>query len=65
MGQNFIDYVNMRKVGLAKEMLEEGLLVYEVSEILGFENCTYFSKVFKKYTEISPDTFRRERVNKK
>lgn len=65
MGQNFIDYVNMRKVGLAKEMLEEGLLVYEVSEILGFENCTYFSKVFKKYTEISPDTFRRERVNRK
>lgn len=47
---------------MAKEMLEEGLLVYEVSEILGFENCTYFSKVFKKYTEMSPDTYRKSSV---
>lgn len=62
MGQNFIEYVNLRKVELAKEMLEEGLLVYEVSEILGFENCTYFSKVFKKYTEMSPDTYRKSSV---
>lgn len=65
MGQNFIEYVNMRKVELAKEMLEKGYLVYEVSDVLGFENCTYFSKVFKKYTEMSPDTFRKERGNKK
>ena len=65
MGQNFIEYVNMRKVELAKEMLEKGYLVYEISDVLGFENCTYFSKVFKKYTEMSPDTFRKERGNKK
>ena len=60
LGQNFIEYVNIRKVDLAKEMFENGKMVYEVSEILGFENSTYFSKVFKKYTGISPDSYRKK-----
>ena len=60
IGQNFIEYVNIRKVDLAKEMFENGKMVYEVSEILGFENSTYFSKVFKKYTGISPDSYRKK-----
>ena len=60
MGVNFIEYVNQRKVELAKQMLEEGKLVYEVSDVLGFENCTYFSKVFKKYEGISPDGYKRK-----
>lgn len=60
MGVNFIEYVNQKKVELAKQMLDEGKLVYEVSEVLGFENCTYFSKVFKRYEGISPDGYKRK-----
>ena len=60
MGVNFIEYVNQKKVELAKRMLDEGKLVYEVSDVLGFENCTYFSKVFKKYEGISPDGYKRK-----
>lgn len=60
IGQNFIEYVNQRKIESAKAMLEEGKLVYEVSDILGFENSTYFSKVFKRYEGISPDAYRRQ-----
>ena len=60
MGVNFIEYVNQKKVDLAKQMLDEGKLVYEVSEVLGFENCTYFSKVFKRYEGISPDGYKRK-----
>ena len=59
MGQNLTEYINIRKVQMAKEMLRSGKLVYEVSELVGFENVTYFSKVFKKYTGISPDSFRK------
>ena len=40
-------------------MLLQGKLVYEVSDLLGFENSTYFSKVFKKYQQISPDMIRK------
>ncbi|MBD5395721.1 MAG: response regulator [Lachnospiraceae bacterium] len=60
MGVNFIEHVNRRKVDMAKKMLEEGELVYEVSERLGYENSTYFSKVFKRYEGISPDAFRKK-----
>ena len=59
MGQNLTEYINIRKVQMAKEMLRSGKLVYEVSELVGFENVTYFSKVFKKYTGMSPDSFRK------
>lgn len=59
MGQNLTEYINVRKVQMAKEMLRSGKLVYEVSELVGFENVTYFSKVFKKYIGMSPDAFRK------
>lgn len=58
-GQNFIEYVNMQKIEIAKEMLDKGSFVYEVSSRLGFENVTYFSKVFKKYAGISADNWRK------
>ena len=60
MGYNFIEYVNLRKTELAKQMLQDGKMVCEVSELLGFENSTYFSRVFKRYTDVSPDTYRKQ-----
>ena len=46
---------------MAKAMLDKGKFVYEVSAILGFENVTYFSKVFKKYSGTSADNWRKEK----
>ena len=60
MGYNFIEYVNLRKIELARQMLQDGKMVYEVSELLGFEISTYFSRVFKRYTDVSPDTYRKQ-----
>lgn len=59
MGENFIPYVNRRKVEEAKKMLKEGKLVYQVSDILGFENSTYFSKLFKKIEGVTPEQYRK------
>ena len=59
MGVNFVDYVNQEKIEAAKKMLQDGKMVYETAECLGFENSTYFSKVFKKYIGISPDNYRK------
>lgn len=61
IGQSFVDYINHKKVDKGKELLQQGKLVYEVSDLLGFENSTYFSKVFKKYQGISPDLVRRDK----
>jgi YesN/AraC family two-component response regulator len=60
IGENFIPYVNKIKINEAKKMLDTGMLVYQVSEKLGFENSTYFSKVFKKYVGISPEVYRKK-----
>lgn len=51
----FSDYVSNAKIQKAKEILShENKKVYEVSQLLGFENPHYFSKVYKKFTGYSP-----------
>lgn len=58
LGQNFIDYVNAAKVEQACIMLRSGkYLVYEVSHALGYDNAYYFTKVFKKYRNMTPTEY--------
>ena len=57
-GQNFIDYVTTVKIDYAKVLMKEtNLKIYEVSEVMGFENAYYFSRVFKKVTGMTPRDF--------
>lgn len=60
MKENFIPYVNRMKVKRAKQLLSEGKMVYQVSELLGFENSTYFTKVFKKIEGVTPEQYRKK-----
>lgn len=58
LGQNFIDYVNASKIKYACTLLRSGQhLVYEVSHMLGYDNAYYFSKVFKRYMNITPTEY--------
>ena len=59
MNENFIPYVNRQKIRRAKQMLAEGKMVYQVSDLLGYENSTYFSKVFKKVEGMTPEQYRK------
>ena len=59
MNENFIPYVNRQKMRRAKQLFAEGKMVYQVSDILGYENSTYFSKVFKKIEGITPEQYRK------
>lgn len=65
IGKSFVTYVTARKLEKAKLLLQKGDLAYQVSEALGFENYSYFSKVFKKYIGITPDAFRRQFVSRR
>lgn len=54
-GENFVSYLNGYRIQRAVELLQSGhYMVYEVSEMTGFRNATYFSQVFKMITGKSP-----------
>ena len=41
-----------------KMLLETGQKTYEVSERVGYEDPSYFGRLFKKYTGFTPIEFR-------
>lgn len=54
-GTTLSDYIADIKISRAKELIEtHKYMMYEISDMLGFDNPYYFSKVFKKVTGISP-----------
>ena len=62
-GGNLNDYINQMKIEKAKELLEKlEYMMYEISDMLGFENPYYFSKVFKKLTGITPSEYEMHRA---
>ncbi len=59
-GEPFVTYFNKYRIEKAKELLVTGkYMVYEISEMVGFQNSTYFSQVFKSITGVSPSEYKR------
>ena len=57
-GESFTSYVSEIKIEKAKELIgSRQYMMYEVSDLLGFDTPFYFSKVFKKVTGMSPKEF--------
>lgn len=53
-----VKYVTMRRIEKAKELLiTKRHSVTEISEMCGFDNVYYFSKVFKDYVGVSPQRY--------
>lgn len=60
IGYNFSDYVNIIRIGKAKELLaDSSISIKEICYSVGYSDPNYFSKVFKKYEGQSPTEFRR------
>lgn len=63
-GITLIDFLNQYRVQKAMDLLESGdRKIYEVSEKVGFSSSQYFSKVFKKYTSLTPIEYRKKVAN--
>lgn len=59
-GYNFLEYVTTVKMEWAKRLLREGnCKTYEVSDMLGYRESSYFSRLFRKYTEKSPAEYKK------
>jgi YesN/AraC family two-component response regulator len=59
-GQNLFDAINKMKLEKAKEYLAEGKRVSEIAALVGFDDVSYFSRVFKKYENCSPRDYEKK-----
>ena len=59
LGKNFVDYLAEIRMEAAKELLKDlTLKTYEVSDMIGINDAHYFSKLFKKYVNMTPTEYR-------
>ena len=60
-GRSFTDYVNEVKIERAKELIgTHQYMMYEISDMLGYETQYYFSTVFKKVVGCTPKEYEAE-----
>lgn len=59
MGLPPLKYTNKKRIDVAKKMLtDKSLKIHVIATSLGFEDQFYFSRLFKKFTGLSPKDFR-------
>lgn len=58
IGKGFCEYINDKRMNYALSLIESGISeVSKISEMCGFSDPLYFSKVFKKFTGLSPKEY--------
>ncbi|MBD3922295.1 response regulator transcription factor [Paenibacillus sp. PR3] len=57
-GEYFNTYLDKVRIQRAKELLSQGMKVYEVAECVGYTNVNYFHSKFKKYEGRSPSEYK-------
>ena len=54
-------YINQKKIDKAKELISTTeMTIKEIADFLGFSNTTYFYKLFKKVTGITPIQYKKQ-----
>ncbi len=63
-GSNLLDYINEKKLVKAKELLKQSQIkIHEISKAVGYTSGPYFTKFFKKGTNMTPQEFRESYLN--
>ena len=59
IGDTVFSFIHEKRIEKAKAMLiETRSSIEEIAHSCGFENISYFYRMFKKYTEVSPSNYR-------
>ena len=59
LGKNFVEYLNEVRIEKAKLLLKDNKYkTYEVAELVGIQDPHYFSKIFKKYVNMTPTEYK-------
>ncbi|MNW07977.1 HTH-type transcriptional regulator YesS [compost metagenome] len=60
MGKTFIEFRNEIRIRIAKElMLSTNTNILQIAQEVGFDDLSFFNKLFKQMHGISPGKFRR------
>lgn len=63
-GKTFSEYLNCIRIdAVCTDLLHTDLSISEISILNGFENLTYFNRVFKKMKNVTPKEFRKSYVD--
>jgi AraC-like DNA-binding protein len=63
-GKTALELIHLYLITEAKNLLKEGVMnIAEISFLLGFDNPTYFSRLFKKEVGVPPNVFRDRHLN--
>ncbi|MEG6612196.1 PocR ligand-binding domain-containing protein [Pseudoclostridium thermosuccinogenes] len=62
---NFNNYLNQIRIEVSKKLLaDDSIALVDIANLVGYEDQSYFTKVFKKLVGISPGKFREARCSK-
>ena len=53
-------YIQAKKIGLAKDLLSQGADVTRTCFDCGFNDCSYFIRIFKKYVGVTPLVYKQQ-----
>ena len=60
LGASFVEYISELRVQKAAELLRStSLSISRIANDVGYANATVLIKIFKKYTGITPGTYRK------
>ena len=59
-GQTVVEYINNHRCDRAKELIRSGLPINEAAIQCGFNNMSFFTKTFKKYSGINPSEYKKK-----
>lgn len=63
IGENFVKYVVRLKMNRAKDLLDQtNYTILEISDMLGYENQSYFNKTFKSFEGLAPIEYRNGKI---
>ncbi len=66
MGRPFTDYILELRISKAKDLLRNtNMDILDISGATGFENQSYFTKIFRKRTGLTPRQYRQESIASK
>ena len=63
-GYSITEYITTLRIEKSKDLLANSdLLTYEISELVGIHDPSYFSLLFKRYTGLSPKEYRNQFIS--